>query len=237
MNRPKQMKKPEFGQKTADFLNMAYKDYLASRVLLNAQLPVQGAVMASTAIEKYFKAILAFRGNESQGHLQKAHFNAVKNFDPKLWGAFNAEFVSLLQLVYALRYQDALVKNFNAVIASREFLAELDYTAVTIQESFQLKKDGKVAVLAYHHDRMQHDPRLLLNNHVLQGIDKQTFIAAEPQFVYEVRNCPLRGFIEVSYLAGPNPSDAKFLRPAFAPKDRGGMQYQMALSPFSPNAA
>lgn len=237
MSRPKQLKKSEFGQKTVDFLNIAYKDYLAARVLLNAHLPVQGAVLGSTAVEKYFKAILAFRGNESPGHLKKAHFNAVKNFDSKLWGVLNEEFVTLLQRAYALRYQDALERNFNVVIASREFLAELDHTSITIQESFHLQQGGKNAVLIYHQDRIQNDPRLLLNNHVLGGIEKQAFIAAEPQFVYEVRNCPLRGFIEVSYFAKPQPSDGKFMRPGFAPKDNGGMQYQMALLPLSPNAA
>lgn len=233
MNRSKQLRRPEFGQKTADFLNIAYKDYLAARVLLNAHLPVQGAVLASTAVEKYFKAILAFRGNESQGHLKKAHFNAVKNFDPKLWAALSQEFVALLQRVYSLRYQDALEKNFNVVIATREFLAELDYTTVTIQESFQLKQGDKEATLMYHQDRKQSDPRLFLNNHVLSGIEKQTFISREPQFVYEVRNCPLRGFIEVSYFATPQPSDGKFMRSGFAPKDSGGMQYQMALLPLA----
>jgi hypothetical protein len=228
MSRPRQLRKSEFGQKTADFLNIAYKDYLAARVLLNAHLPVQGAVLASTAVEKYFKAILAFRGNESQGHLKKAHFNAVKNFDPKLWAALSQEFVGLLQRVYALRYQDSLEKNFNVVIATREFLAELDYTAVTIQESFQVKQGGKEATLMYHHNREQNDPRLLFNNHVLSGIEKQTFISGETQLVYEVRNCPLRGFIEVCYFAKPQPSDGKFMRPGFAPKDSDGMQYQMA---------
>ncbi len=232
-----QLKKPEFSQKTADFLNIAYKDYLAARVLFNAQLPVQGAVLASTAVEKYFKAILAFRGNKSQGHLKKAHFNAVKNFDSRLWSALNEEFLTLLQRVYSLRYQDDLEKNFNVVIASREFLAELDHTAVMIQESFKLQQDGKEAVLMYHQDRKSNDPRLLLNNHVLSGMRKQVFIAAEPQFVYEVHNCPLQGFIEISYFAKSQPSDGKFMRPGFAPKDSHGMTYQMALLPLAPDAA
>jgi hypothetical protein len=236
MNYPKQLRKSEFGQKTADFLNIAYKDYLAARVLLNAHLPVQGAVLASTAVEKYFKAILAFGGNESQGHLKKAHFNAVKNFDPQLWALLSQEFVELLQRVYSLRYQDDLEKSFNVVIATREFLAELDCTAVTIQACFKLRQGEKEAVLMYHQDRKLNDPRLLFNNHVLSSIEKQTFISGEPQFVYEVRNCPLRGFMEVSYFATQQPSDGKFMRPGLMPKDNGvGMQYQMAFLPLPPN--
>lgn len=234
MKHLKQLKKSEFGQKTADFLNIAYKDYLAARVLFNAQLPVQGAVLASTAVEKYFKAILAFCGNECHGHLKKAHFNAVKNFDAQLSAAFNAEFITLLQLAYRLRYQDDLEENFNLVIASREFLAELDYTAITIQENFRLQQNGKEAILMYHEDKRRNDPRLLLNNHISAQIDKQTFISAEPQLVYEIRKCPLRGFIEVSYLAVQQPSDGKFMRAGLAPKDEHGMQYQRALKPLPP---
>lgn len=235
MVRPKQLQKPEFGQKTADFLNIAYKDYLGARVLFNAQLPVQGAVLASTAVEKYFKAILAFRGNQSQGHLKKAHINAIRNFDSRLWSALNEDFLTLLQRVYALRYQDNLEKGFNVVIATREFLAELDHTAVMIQESFKLQQNGKEAILMYHQDLMNKDPRLLLNNHALSGIEKQKFIASEPQFVYEVRNCPLQGFIEISYFANPQQSDGKFTRLGFAPKEGHRMQYQMALLPLAPS--
>jgi hypothetical protein len=70
-------------------LDIAYKDCLAARVLLNAHLLLQGAVLASTAIEKYFKAVLAFRGHQSHGHLKKAHINAAKNFDARLASVLN----------------------------------------------------------------------------------------------------------------------------------------------------
>lgn len=232
MNSNKQLTKSEFGTKVAEFLDIAYKDYLAARILLNSHLPVQGAVLASTAIEKYFKAILSFNGNESRGHLKKAHFNAVKNFDSKLWGALNKEFLDLLQKVYALRYLDDLEQNFNLVIASREFLAELDYTAVTIQEKFQLKKDKKDIVLMYHQNLDKKDARLILNNHVLSGIEKQLFILAEAQFVYEVRNCPLHGLFELTYLTLTQPSDGKFMRAGMSSKDSGGINYQLAFSPI-----
>lgn len=237
MVRPKQLANPQCGQLTADFLNLAYKDYLAARVLLNSQLPIQGAVLASTAIEKYFKAILAFRGNKSRGHLKKAHFEAVKNFDARLCRLLNAEFITLLQRAYSLRYTDDLPKNFNLVIASREFLAELDYTAVMIQESFHLRQDAKNVVLAYQEGRDSRDERLIHNNYVLLDNQKQQFISAEPQFVYEIRNCPLRGLLEITYFAIPTQSDGQFTRAGFAMKDALGMQYQMAFLPVPPNAA
>jgi hypothetical protein len=84
VRRPKQLPRSEYGGKVADFLEVAYKDYLAARVLFDADLLIQGAVLASTAIEKYLKAILAFRGNESHGHLKRAHWRAALNYDSRL---------------------------------------------------------------------------------------------------------------------------------------------------------
>jgi hypothetical protein len=172
MPRPKLQQKSVLVQRTADFLNMAFSDYIASRVLLNNRLLVQGVILASTAIEKHFKAVLAFKGNESRGHLKKAHFNAVENFDPRLYAALNEGFLHLLQKAYTLRYTDQLTVGFNLVIAQREFLAELDYTAITMQESFQLHRDGKDVQLAYHLGKQQSDSRLWANSHIMARLPK-----------------------------------------------------------------
>ena len=37
------------------FFDMAYRDYIASRVLINNDYVLQGAILASSAIEKYYK--------------------------------------------------------------------------------------------------------------------------------------------------------------------------------------
>jgi hypothetical protein len=79
--RPKRLKSSVYGLATAQFLDIAYKDYLGARVLIKCAVVSADAVLASTAIEKYFKALLAFRGHQSHGHLKKAHINAAKNFD------------------------------------------------------------------------------------------------------------------------------------------------------------
>jgi hypothetical protein len=74
---------------------MSPTNHLAARVLFNANLLLQGAVLASTAIEKYLRAILAFRRNESHGHLKKAHWNAALNFDSRLSAILNNDFPTL----------------------------------------------------------------------------------------------------------------------------------------------
>lgn len=208
---------------------MGYSDYIASRVLLNSESLVQGAILASTAVEKYFKAVLAFRGNENHGHLKKAHFNAVKSFDSRLYASLNEDFLLLLQKAYQLRYTDDLQLGFNLVIAQREFLAELDHTAITLQESFHLQVDGKDACLAYHQGKNQADNRLLANNYIAAGVTKKKFISSGPQRVYEIRKCALRGVLEANYFSEIRVSDAKFLRMALVPKDSKGMEYQLAM--------
>jgi hypothetical protein len=177
MAKPKQMLRPQYGQKTADFLDVAYRDYLAARVLLNAELLPQAAVLASTAIEKYMKAVLAFRGNESHGHLKVAHWRAALNFDPRLSSILNPDFLLLLQKSYKLRYVDDLEVGFNLVIASREFLAELDNAALMMQESFRLQKNGKAITTTYHQHKRGRDERLMLNNYLFtDDQDKQKYI-------------------------------------------------------------
>lgn len=237
---PKHLQRAAYGPATAQFLDVAYKDYLAARVLLNADLLVQGAVLASTAIEKYFKALLAFRGHQSHGHLKKAHINAAKNFDARLARVLNDEFLTLLQRAYSLRYLDDLAPDFDLVIASREFLAELDFTACMLQESFTLRQAGAEIVQTYHEHKRQGDARLMDNNFVFMdeekpmALIKQVFISAEPQLVYEVRKCKLRGLMEALYLAAPTKSDGKFLRPAYVPLDAQEMSFQLAFKPLAP---
>jgi hypothetical protein len=232
MSRTKKLSKPEFGAKAVQFLGIAYKDYLGARSLLNAGLLLQGAVLASTAIEKYFKAILAFRGNESPGHLSKRHINAAKNYDKRLAAALNDSFLVLLQRAYRLRYLDDLPQEFNLVIANREFIAELDFTALTIQESFRMQLNGKDAQFSYHTDKENGDPILHINNYILSGQNKQTFVSAEPQGVYEVRNCKIRGLLEVSYVCTARMSDGQFLREGFKPNGPDCTQYQVSLPPI-----
>ena len=235
---PKQMGESEFGKATADFLNLAYSDCLAARVLLNADLPIQGAILASTAVEKYFKALLAFRGNESHGHLRKAHVNAATNFDARLAKLLNRDFLELLKRAYLLRYRDKLAKDFNLVIASREFLAELDYTCVMMQESFRLKVNGQQVALQHHTDRERKDPRLWENNCALkEKIRRQDFISAQPQLVYE--------YEIVGYAAcSTSPILLRLARvtenscgSAYEPVDQFGIQYRTAFkNPEQPPA-
>lgn len=227
----KRLSQSKFAPKVVEFLNIAYKDYIAARVLIHAGLLSQAAVLASTAVEKYLKAIIAFRGNEAKGHLSKKHVNSAVNYDRRLSEALNHSFLELLQRAYEIRYLDTLPNEFNLVIADREFLAELDFTALMIQESFGLQQNGQDVEFTYHADKKAQNPHLMYNNFMLRGTTKQSYISAEPQLVYELRNCALRGLLEVTYRSQSRESDGDFLREGFKDVSGTGMQYQMSLAP------
>jgi hypothetical protein len=207
-------------KKLRSFLADAFHDYIAARVLLRTQLPKQGAILASTAIEKCFKAILAFRGNESWGHLKAAHWNAVRNFDKELFAELDLDFIKLNQRAYQLRYTESLPVGFNLIIASREFLAELDQSVGAIFRRFTIEVNGQVQQLPYEAALSARDARLLAENHIIAGQDKAAFIAGSAQFVYEVRNDPALGVLEVTYETTPTSTwkVAGFLRPGLAPR-------------------
>jgi len=118
-----------------DFLNTAFKDYLAAGVLLVSRLPYQAAVLASTAIEKYCKAILALHGNQSHGHLSDAHLESMRNWDKSLYDSFNEEFLQLIQKCYQLRYIDALpdgvLTRNNMVVPEQPWIAYREQVVVS----------------------------------------------------------------------------------------------------------
>lgn len=235
---PKKTADPGRTKKILSFLRDSFTDYIAARVLFNSQLPEQAAVLSSTAIEKAVKAMLAVAGNESHGHLKKAHRNFVKNFNPSLHALLDDGFLELNQHIYRLRYTDDLPVEYTVVIASREFLAEMDYTISAMFSCFSFDVGGKPGETPYTTALRQSDSRLINNNHVIAGVPKSTFIYQEPQFVYEVRNDGLRGLMQITYVANGPPKRSGFLRAGCVPKDAGRTVYDLAFGnpdPASPS--
>ena len=207
--------------KIIDFLQAAFDDYIAARVLIRAGLLPQGAILASTAIEKYCKTVLAFQGQSSPGHLKTAHWNCLRGFDPKLYKTFNEEFFIFLQKCYTLRYPDALLAVFNVVIKSRELLAELDFVALSLQQKFKIVDTSKKEPRQMRHEELitNKDEKLVGENHFLNGEDRAVFIARDNQLVYELRKLDGGSFLNVSYTTPPAASDGKFMREGLKPKD------------------
>lgn len=222
---------PELVKRVRSFLGDSLNDYLAARVLFLSGLPQQAAILSSTAIEKACKAILAFHGNESHGHLKKAHWNAVRNFDRELFGKLSEDFLALNQRAYLLRYTDDLPSSYNLVIATREFLAELDHTLMAIQGGFNFAEAGGEQTTAFRALLANADSRLVSENHVLLKRPKDEFVYGTAQFIYEVRNDGARGLIEVTYSSSSRPKRAGFLREGFLPIDGAHMSYDLSHLP------
>jgi hypothetical protein len=233
MSNHRQTDKLDRVHKVGSFLADSAKDYIAARVLFLSQLPQQGAILASTAIEKSLKAILAFHGNESHGHLKKAHHNAIKNLDKKLFAKLDSDFLFLNQKVYSLRYTDDLPPDFNLVIATREFLAELDFTIYIIHDRFTFKKSGETKQTVFQ--RLFNDSRVYSQNHVLLDLAKDAYIYNEPQLVYEIRNDKSQGLVEITYTSATEPNDAGFLRPGYLPLNSNPVSYELSHLPLQDN--
>lgn len=232
MKLPKSTNEPDRIKKVKDFLNDCTHDYIAARVLFLSALPKQAAVLSSTAIEKCFKAVLAFNGNESHGHLKNSHWNAVENFDRNLFNSLNQEFLELNKKVYRLRYTDDLPIDFNLVVATREFLAELDQTVLSICRLFQIgKRDESYRPTMLEHLISSQDQRIHSENHILSKESKETFINSKPQFIYEIRKISDDFIFETQYWSECKSNNECFLRSGFTPKP-DGRSYDLSFLPL-----
>jgi len=222
----------EEADKFLGFLSDGYSDYLAARVLLNSKLLKQGAVLASSSLEKYLKLILGLHGNRSHGHLKKAHWNALKNHSPDMHRKIDEEFMLLCQKSYKLRYQESLEPGFNLVIPQWDFLAELDRAVSLIESSTiisNVSSNGKRRCGEYLDDKEKSDPRILDYNHVLLDFPIRQLHEKQPQNVYEIRNCELRDtIVEVNYVSGGEMLRDGFMREGL--KTENGKTYQCAFS-------
>jgi hypothetical protein len=219
-------------RKVVDFMNDGFHDYIAARVLLNAGLLQQGAVLASTAIEKYFKAVMATRGMESHGHLKTAHWNSVRDLEPALFSQIDGDFLQLCKKCYDLRYTEQLSNSFNAVIAQREFLAELDATVALIEDSVvRASGDGKEVVTRYQLMKRENNARIWANNHVLSQSVKEAFIYSDNQLIHEIRQGTHGGLMDVTYISHEIPTDKSMMRLALVRDQSNTLSYTMSHKP------
>ena len=92
----------------SSLIDLGYRDYIAARFLLNNQLVIQGLTLASTAIEKYLKAIIVLHVKENDKYhyhfdnftklkaiLSKSYKDVTTDFDPV--------FIAILEKAYKSR--------------------------------------------------------------------------------------------------------------------------------------
>ncbi|NRF68923.1 hypothetical protein HLB44_18170 [Aquincola sp. S2] len=215
------------------FLGDGYEDYKAARILLRAGMPVQGAQLASTAVEKHLKAVLALQGNVSHGHLRRAHWNALKAFDPEFYSGIQVGLFELLVKCYTLRYTGSVPEDFNLVIASRELLGWLDIFAVTLQKVFTSRRNGKEQKRPFHTDLEAENEHLFAENVVLNRPDAEPiqlaqFVYARPQLVCEVRYQRRTGLYTFQYLSQDQPKDPRLDREGLRPVSDRPLSYDLS---------
>jgi len=202
--------------KSRTYINLGFKDYIAARVLMNNGLLIQGATLASTSIEKYFKAILTLNKIAYKKHLDSELCNKLKNFDPDMYDTFNESFLYMLIKCYKLRYIDNALNEFSIVIAQFPLLAELDFSISKIEQKLNIFQDGKKLELGYRQMWNQKAPELIKNNFVFLGTSKGNFIETNESKVYCLRLDPNFGIqsslLETYYTAAKQSYDGDFSR-------------------------
>jgi len=202
-------------KQVSGLFNTAYKDYLASRTLLNSDQLYRAIILANTAIEKYLKVFNAVRGKKMRTHNALKLFNEAKKFDPNLSKVINEEFIKLISDAYNMRYFDNAnfndpTKEFHVCVPKFKILAELDSTVWILKNTWKVQKGEEVLENMFDDHIKNKNVSLYENHYILNTIDKTSFIEVD-QLVYEIRNNPKKGVLEFYYIAESPRNDGKFL--------------------------
>lgn len=167
-------------------LSLGYRDYIASRFLLNNNYFSQGTVLASSAVEKYLKAGLALNGKRlSKFHLDSlGQFKSLYSQTPyyKLFDILDPVFLEILGKAYRYRYYDekTITKPDTIGFLVNQFLGTLDFTILKLDSLFIItqEKDGVITTIDTQAKRAAKNslPDLWLNNYILNKIDKTEFM-------------------------------------------------------------
>jgi HEPN domain-containing protein len=162
-------------------IRTAYNDYIASRVLLNKNYTLQGVILASTAVEKYFKAlILTHSGKIKPVHFDK--FDEIKKAVEEIGyeviiNKMDSHFIEILTKVYPLRYYDNITSPTSVGFFKNQFLGELDQAIYWFDQALILSDNKGTILSPIKRDFQNKNPDLLENNWITQQpINKKKFM-------------------------------------------------------------
>jgi hypothetical protein len=163
------------------FVRTAYNDYIAARVLLNKGYTMQGVMLASTAIEKSFKAgISVLTGKKEFGHMDKfENFKAI--IEEKGYGRLieliDARFIDILIKAYKLRYYDTVQEPTVIGFFKNQFLGELDSAFSLFEKLYIIDNEkGEKLLTPLQMDLKRMNPDLIENNWLALKMEKKTFM-------------------------------------------------------------
>lgn len=165
---------------SASLNDLAYRDYIAARFLLNNEFVIQGLTLASTAVEKYLKSMIVFHSTENKNY--HYHFdnlvkliNALSNIY-NVTEKFDPVFLSILEKAYKIRYYDRLKEPILIGIYLNQFIGELDVTIHDLETFIMQTQNGNNKFSNYWRSIENSEPNLYKNNFLLNKQDKQEFM-------------------------------------------------------------
>ena len=165
-------------------IRTAYNDYIAARVLLNKNYTLQGVILASTALEKYFKALIV----SQLGKIKPVHFDrfdlirkAVEEIGYSvIIDKIDPLFVDILTKVYPLRYYDNIKSPTTIGFFKNQFLGELDQAIYWFDKAIILSDNKGTVLSPVRRDFQNKNPDLLENNWIAKKpIDKKKFMETD----------------------------------------------------------
>lgn len=163
------------------FADLGYRDYIAARFLLNNHLIVQGLTLASTAVEKYLKAVIAFNLQEKEWYnyhfdrfeklknlLSKVNRDVTEEFDPL--------FITVLEKAFKIRYYDKIEQPIFMGFYINQFIGELDYTINYLENFIFNTQSCGQSITLYSKAVIKKDSDLFHNNYILNQENKKDYM-------------------------------------------------------------
>jgi HEPN domain-containing protein len=163
------------------FADLGYRDYIAARFLLNNHFIVQGLTLASTAVEKYLKAVIAFNLQEKEWYnyhfdrfeklknlLSKVNNDVTEEFDPL--------FIEILEKAFKIRYYDKIEQPIFMGFYINQFIGELDYTINYLENFIFNTESCGQSITLYSKAVIKKDSDLFYNNYILNQENKKDYM-------------------------------------------------------------
>lgn len=189
------------------FIELAFRDYIAARFLINNGLLLQGLTLASTTVEKYIKVVLILNGKTKKE--MKVHLNNIDKLKKELADCYydvtkliDSRFLDILGKVYTIRYYDDIITPITIGLFINQFLGELDYVVNMFETQVitDVKRaNGEIVRTGYKRAIDEKDPALFEGNYILNGLNKKDHME-KPDTGYAINIRPeslVSGEIEV----------------------------------------
>jgi len=173
-------------QQILNYLSLALDDYIAARLLLREGLLAQGVAVASTAVEKQLKALLAIHGIYSKKHLDKGLLAKIRSVEPELGNYLSDDFIKFLGKGFSLRYASIDSGGFQIVINQYRTLIQLDAVILTIDGGFRLQLSGAKIRTPLEQAIADKNPMVLEDNVHLETISMEDLYQT-PNMLQEIK--------------------------------------------------